>query len=231
MTEPPLDRLAQWYPPFESAPAPQPVATPQPAVAPEPEPREPPPPPPPTWLTGADETDPPLPVPDGREGRKLAVAGAAAAVLAVLIGVVAVATSISQDRTGRPVATAESSAWCALSESGSTVTGNGPGGTSDGAQAILSFDYAYYALRSGTKAREVVTSDATVNTAEAIQAGIDSTPEGTEHCLAITRIEAGRYAVTLSERRPDGSEQKYEQVVTTTDRGGRTLITSIGVAN
>jgi hypothetical protein len=55
-------------------------------------------------------------------------------------------------------------------------------------------------------------------------------PADTEHCLAITETEPGRYAVTLSELRPDGSTTRYEQVVTTAEHDGRTYITSIGDA-
>ena len=76
----------------------------------------------------------------------------------------------------------------------------------------------------------MVAPDAPLGSAESIQGGIDSVAEGTEHCLAITETEPGRYAVTLSELRPDGSTKKYEQVVTTAGRDGRTYITSIGDA-
>jgi hypothetical protein len=163
---------------------------------------------------------------DGRGREKLAVAGAAAAVIAVVAGVVAVSTSHSG---GSPVAKADSG-WCVESRDGATVVGNGPGGTSDGVAAILAFDHAYYAERSGAKAREVVAPDAPVGSADTIQGGIDSVPADTEHCLAITENEPGRYAVTLSELRPDGSTTRYEQVVTTAEHDGRTYITSIGDA-
>lgn len=224
MTEPPnrapLDRFSHWFPPFASAPAPRSTA---PAAETEQQP------PAPTWLAPGDEPDPTPPVRSGRGKQTLAVAGAAAAVIAGIAGVVAVFTSTSGDASGTTVAAADSG-WCVESRDGSTVTGNGPGGTSDGVAAILGFDHAYYVARSGAKAREVVAPDAPVGSAETIQGGIDSVPEGTEHCLAITETEPGRYAVTLSELRPDGSAKKYEQVVTTADRDGRTYITSIGEA-
>ncbi|WP_237724209.1 MULTISPECIES: hypothetical protein [unclassified Rhodococcus (in: high G+C Gram-positive bacteria)] len=220
MTEPPnrapLDRFSHWFPPFASAPAPRPTA---PAAEPEQQP------PAPTWLTAGDEPDPAPPV---RGNQRLVVAGAAAA-LAVLAGVAAVFASTSDDASGTPVA-ATDSGWCVESRDGSTAVGNGPGGTSGGVAAILAFDHAYYVARSGTKAREVVAPDAPLGSAESIQGGIESVPAGTEHCLAITETEPGRYAVTLSELRPDGSTKKYEQVVTTADRDGRTYITSIGDA-
>ncbi|WP_080512494.1 hypothetical protein [Rhodococcus opacus] len=218
MTEPPnrapLDRFSHWYPPFAPAEAPRsavPAAEPEQPAA-------------PTWLSPGHESA--SPVRDGRGKRKFAVAGAAAAVVAVVVGVVAVFTSNSE---GTPVAAADSG-WCVASRDGSTVVGNGPGGTSDGVAAILAFDHAYYVARNGAKAREVATPDAPLGSAEMIQRGIDSVPEGTEHCLAITETEPGRYAVTLSELRPDGSTKRYEQVVTTADRDGRTYITSIGDA-
>ncbi|MFC9837624.1 hypothetical protein ACFVKB_28015 [Rhodococcus sp. NPDC127530] len=220
MTEPPnrapLDRFSHWFPPFASAAAPTvPTA--------EPEAEQP---PAPTWLTPGDEPDSTPPV---RGNHGLLVAGAAAAVIAVIAGVVAVFASTSGDASGTPFAAAESG-WCVESRDGSTVVGNGPGGTSDGVAAILAFDHAYYVARSGAKSREVVAPDAPLGSAETIQGGIDSVPEGTEHCLAITESEPGRYAVTLSELRPDGSTKKYQQVVTTADRDGRTYITSIGDA-
>ena len=221
MTEPPnrapLDRFSHWFPPFASAPAPGSTA---PAAEPEQQP------PAPTWLTAGDEPDPAPPV---RGNQRLVVAGAATAVIAVAAGVVAVFASTSGDASGTPVA-ATDSGWCVESRDGATVVGNGPGGTSDGVAAILAFDHAYYVARSGTKAREVVAPDAPLGSAESIQGGIDSVAEGTEHCLAITETEPGRYAVTLSELRPDGSTKKYEQVVTTAGRDGRTYITSIGDA-
>ncbi|TQC40011.1 hypothetical protein EEB14_57065 [Rhodococcus sp. WS4] len=221
MTEPPnrapLDRFSHWFPPFASVAAPT-------STVPAAEPEQP---PAPKWLTPGDEPAPAPPVRAGRGKQRLAVAGATAAVIAVVAGVVAALTSTSGD--GTPVAAADSG-WCVASGDGSTVVGNGPGGTSDGAAAILAFDHAYYVERSGAKARAVVTPDALLESAETIQGGIDSVPEGTEHCLAVTETAPGRYAVTLSELRPDGSTKKYEQVVTTADRDGRTYITSIGDA-
>ncbi|MCQ4119486.1 hypothetical protein [Rhodococcus tibetensis] len=238
MTEPPrrnddsapLDRFAHWFPPFApaaattaSASAAEPtevVADSQPELAP---------PPAPTWLAPSDDRDTTPVVREGRVKQKLAFAGAASALGAVLVGVVAVLTSETSNETGTPVAAADPG-WCTESRNGGTVTGNGPGGTSDGTETILAFDHAYYVERSGAKAREVVTADAPMGSAEAIQRGIDSLPEGTEHCLAITSTEPGRYAVTLTEQRPDGSTHQYQQVVTTTDHDGRTYITSIGDA-
>ncbi|RZK73460.1 MAG: hypothetical protein EOP28_05240, partial [Rhodococcus sp. (in: high G+C Gram-positive bacteria)] len=82
VTEPPnrapLDRFSHWFPPFASAPAPRSTA---PAAETEQQP------PAPTWLTPGDEPDPTPPV---RGNQRLVVAGAAAAVIAVLAGVVAV---------------------------------------------------------------------------------------------------------------------------------------------
>ena len=223
MTEPPnrapLDRFSHWFPPFASAAAPR-------STVPAAEHEQP---PAPTWLTPGDEPAPAPPARAGRGKQRLAVAGAVAAVIAVVAGVVAVFASTSGDAGGTPVAAADSG-WCVASRDGSTVVGNGPGGTSDGVAAILAFDHAYYVERSGAKARAVVTPEAPVGSAETIQGGIDSVPQGTEHCLAVTETAPGRYAVTLSELRPDGSTKKYEQVVTTADRDGRTYITSIGDA-
>ncbi|WP_445009100.1 hypothetical protein [Rhodococcus marinonascens] len=211
-----------------------------------------PPPPAPTWLSAEDEPSPAPPVRRGRGKRKIAVAVAAFAAIALTGGGVAlfvtqsgnapspsaVAQSTDAQSTDTPSTYApdeppadENAGWCVGARDGATVVGNGPGGTTDGSDAILAFDYAYYVERDGAKAREIAAPDALLGSAEDIQDGIDTLPDGTEHCLEITETETGRYAVTLSELRPGGLKQRYEQVVTTADVGGRTYITSIGASN
>ncbi|MBD0321935.1 MAG: hypothetical protein ICV72_00930, partial [Aldersonia sp.] len=62
---------------------------------------------------------------------------------------------------------------------------------------------------------------------------IDSAiPAGAEHCLTIRTDPTvpGRYAVELTERHTDGTSITYKQDVTTADRGGKHVITSIGAA-
>ena len=68
-------------------------------------------------------------------------------------------------------------------------------------------------------------------TAEELQAGIDTVPAGTEHCVEIRATEPNTFAVTLEQRYLDGSRVSGRQIVKVTDVGGRTLITSIGKAS
>ena len=239
MTEPPgrnddsgtRDRFAHWFPPFTPTPASLRTASTSAADSTEVvrDSQLELPPPVPTWLAPSDQHDTTPAVRGGRGKQRLALAGAAVALGAVIVGVVIVSSFGSSNETGSPVAAVDPD-WCVESRNDGAVTGNGPGGTADGTEVILAFDHAYYVERSGAKARDVVTADAPMGSAETIQRGIDSLPEGTEHCLTISPIEPGRYAVTLTEQRPDGSTHQYRQVVTTTDRDGRTYITSIGDA-
>ncbi|WP_198163510.1 hypothetical protein [Rhodococcus sp. WMMA185] len=212
-----------------------------------------PPPPAPTWLSADDEPSPPPPVRGGRgKGRGKRKLGVGVAAIAVAGGGAALFLAQSDDEpspsavaqstvaptTAPPTSNApsepvadESPSWCVEARDGETVVGNGPGGTTNGFDAILAFDHAYYVDRDGAKARAVGAPDAEMGSAADIQGGIDTLPVGTEHCLTITETGIGRYAVTLSELRPNGSMQRYKQVVTTADVGGRTYITSIGASN
>ncbi|MGC0366412.1 hypothetical protein ABH922_004396 [Rhodococcus sp. 27YEA15] len=122
--------------------------------------------------------------------------------------------------------------WCSPSSDAGVVRGAGPGGTGSGADVILAFDHAYYVDRNGAKARTFLVPDAEVKsaTAEELQAGIDTVPQGTEHCVEIRDSGPNTFAVSLFQRYPDGTQVIGRQVVSTVDLGGRTLITSIGKA-
>lgn len=121
---------------------------------------------------------------------------------------------------------------CPPQQIGSQVQGNGPGGTENGIAAILAFQHAYYVARSGDQARTLVAANAALPTGSEIQAGIDTIPIGTTHCLAISPAGSdGRYQVTITEYRPDEVPIRYNpQLVGTAEIGGKTLITSIGPA-
>ncbi|WP_156052440.1 hypothetical protein [Nocardia carnea] len=110
---------------------------------------------------------------------------------------------------------------------GDTVLGAGRGGTDRAPEAILGFEHAYYIERNGTAARAFTTPDAAVPAAGVIQAGIDSVPQGTTHCVRITALGPDTWAVDLSEHRPGERAQLYLQTVTTTNRDGQILITRI----
>ncbi|MFE3543285.1 hypothetical protein ACFXK0_09955 [Nocardia sp. NPDC059177] len=119
---------------------------------------------------------------------------------------------------------------CPAEQVGNQIQGNGPGGTDSGVSAILAFQHAYYVARSGDQARTLVAANAALPSGADIQAGIDTIPAGTTHCLAIVPgSEDGQYLVTITEYRPDEVPIRYNpQLVGTAVVGGKTLITSIG---
>ncbi|MFD3702417.1 hypothetical protein ACFWUP_04665 [Nocardia sp. NPDC058658] len=123
-------------------------------------------------------------------------------------------------------------AACPTEQFGTMIRGNGEGGTESGIAAILAFQHAYYVARSGDQARTLVASDAAAPSAAAIQAGIDSTPVGTTHCVEITPgAFEGQYLVKITAFRPDSAPSTYTpQLVGTAEIGNKTLITSFGAA-
>ncbi|WP_194824749.1 hypothetical protein [Nocardia sp. XZ_19_231] len=123
-------------------------------------------------------------------------------------------------------------AECPTEQIGVLSRGNGAGGTESGVAAILAFQYAYYVARSGDQARTLVAADAVAPSAAAIQAGIDSTPVGTTHCVEITPgAFADQYLVKITAFRPDSAPSTYTpQLVGTAEVGNKTLITSFGAA-
>lgn len=121
-------------------------------------------------------------------------------------------------------------ASCPTEQIGDSLRSNGAGGTDSGIAAILAFQHAYYVARSGDEARTLVASNAALPSGAAIQAGIDTIPVGTTHCLDIAPgPAAGQYLVTITEFRPDAVPIVYNpQLVDTATVGTKTLITSIG---
>ncbi|WP_454199390.1 hypothetical protein [Nocardia sp. Marseille-Q1738] len=112
------------------------------------------------------------------------------------------------------------------------VSGTDPGGTGNGPDAILAFEYAYYAERSGYRARAVVAPDAAVAPAEQIQRGINQVPAGTRYCVQITRAgdsPAGqdRWEVRLTQQFPGEETNTFTQFITTRTGADQTLITGI----
>ena len=191
--------------------------------------------------------------PSPRLRGRVAVIGAVAAVAVLVIGGGAIAASAfgggdddapmnvaeiapattSTAATSQTPTSSVPQSWCSPSTEAGVVRGSGPGGTGSGPDAILAFDHAYYVERNGAKARALLVSDAQVKsaTAEELQAGIDTVPAGTEHCVEIRATEPNTFAVTLEQRYLDGSRVSGRQIVKVTDVGGRTLITSIGKAS
>ncbi|WP_330229947.1 hypothetical protein OHA40_28640 [Nocardia sp. NBC_00508] len=118
---------------------------------------------------------------------------------------------------------------CAAERVGNRIQGNGVGGFDSGPAVIFAFQHAYYVVRSGDQVRSTTTADAAVQTADAIQRGIDTIPAGTTHCVAISPgAFAGQYVVVVTEHRPGQPPVTYNpQIVTTTKDGNRTLISAI----
>ncbi|MBF6059738.1 hypothetical protein IU500_01565 [Nocardia terpenica] len=117
---------------------------------------------------------------------------------------------------------------CPTERSDRVLRGAEPGGTDSGPDAIMWFQHSYYVERSAERAREVVAPDAAVSPAPLIQRGIDSIPPGTGYCVRVITLEDGKYAVEVTERRPNRAPTTYDrQTVTTAVIGGRTLITGI----
>lgn len=164
-----------------------------------------------------------------------ALAGAAAAVAVLAGSAVALSGGFEQDPESGSAAVASApsttsvpaAALCGPATEPGVVRGNGPGGTDSGPASILAFEHAYYVLRDGAKAREVVAPDAAVSEAPVIQAGAETVPPDTTHCVVIRPAEPGQYAVELAEHRPDGEVKHIRQLITTQVLDGRTVITAI----
>lgn len=166
-----------------------------------------------------------------------------AMVMVVVVSAIVVAVlwgrpGVKPHRTGRdslalgvpptpavPAATVD----CVDGDRDGVITGTAVGGLDSSPDAIFWFQHSYYVERSGSRAREVVASDAAVTSAEEIQRGIDSIPSGTRYCVHITPVSDTRFRVEVNEQRPDTEPpQTYVEVVTTAARAdGHTLITGI----
>lgn len=161
------------------------------------------------------------------------VAAALALVIALVVIVVAVGGG-DDDEPGDataappPPSTTAAALSCPASREGNVVVGNGKGGTDNGPDAILGFQYAFYVDRSGERVRQFVAPDGRFSSAADIQKAIDeSIPQGTTHCLRITETAPDTYDVALTQHNPDGLTTVYPQIVTTVTRDGQTLLTAV----
>ncbi|MBA4025045.1 MAG: hypothetical protein C0482_22045 [Gordonia sp.] len=117
---------------------------------------------------------------------------------------------------------------CPTTAVGAVSWGKDAGGTDTGVEAIKKFDYGYYVLRSGEKAREAVAPDAVLMTdAATMQQAIAALPAETTHCLQITDRGSGTYEVRLAEFLPGAPPRLSFQVIETGVREGRTVITAM----
>ena len=190
--------------------------------------------------------------PSRRRGRGSVVVVAAVVVLVIVVagGAMLLTSSLSFLRSDPPnvdLPAADQANWstipspepapppsvtnpdCPTATVGKVSWGRDAGGTSNGVDAIKAFDYGYYVLRSGEKARAVVAPDAAlVADAPTIQRAVDAMPAGTTHCLEITDTGGGVYEVRLAEFLPNSAAPNLTfQVIETGIRDGRTVITGI----
>ena len=112
---------------------------------------------------------------------------------------------------------------CVSDEDGVTA-GNGEGGRDSVAGVVLAFNHGYYTERSAEAALEVADRDRF--DAEALQAGIDSVPDGTTYCVR-AEVEGSSASVELTESRSGGDSEVYEQTVETAEEDGQVAITQI----
>lgn len=119
--------------------------------------------------------------------------------------------------------------WCYAARTATDVNDDTPGGAGSGPDAVLGYEYAQYATRSGSAARQYVVPEATaVPAAETLQARIAQVPIGTQHCVHVTGGDVpDRFQVQVFERRPDRGFLYHAYTAITTDRDGRVLIREI----
>jgi len=162
----------------------------------------------------------------------LIMTAVAAAVLVVVVGIGAMILAGGSSGSAPVSHVARNSSGvpgCVDQNTGSLVTGAGPGGTASGPDAILWYQHSYYVERSGARAWQVVdpSAAADMTSAKRIQQGIDEIPVGTQYCVQITPIADGRYSVGVTQVSPGVSPTGYKEIVTTRETNGRTVITGI----
>lgn len=109
-------------------------------------------------------------------------------------------------------------------ETDPTVCRNDAGDQKSGPGVIAAFEYAYYVTRSGAAVRALTTPDTSLSSAEKIQAGIDTVPAGTAHCVRIAPITNGIYSVALTEMRPGQPLAQFPQSITAKELDGRWFV-------
>ncbi|WP_157762692.1 hypothetical protein [Nocardia yamanashiensis] len=163
--------------------------------------------------------------------------GVLVAVAAVVVGVVFVMGGNGKDAAAAgpapvaatPVAATTSAkpVWCKEIDTPTRVVSSGPGDETTAIGVIVAQQYAWYVMRDANAVRAHLAPDAAAAAPEATANAIASTPAGTAHCVTVTAEGENRFTVNVVERHPDGTEVPWDQVVTTTVRDGRVLITSI----
>lgn len=136
-------------------------------------------------------------------------------------------TTVPAVETTAPSATTAASAWCEEVQTPGRVVSASAGDRATAIGVILFQQYAWYELRDADAVRSVLAADAVAASVEATRAAIATTPAGTRHCVTITPSTGGRFSVHVAERHPDDSEVSWDQVVSTAERDGAVVITSI----
>ncbi|GEM29062.1 hypothetical protein NN3_00690 [Nocardia neocaledoniensis NBRC 108232] len=128
-----------------------------------------------------------------------------------------------------PSAPAHAIADCPNTRTPALASGTDPGDTTSAVSVIFAFQHAYYVERSATTAREFVTTDAKVPSAEEIQAGIDTVPAGTRYCVSIVPTAPARWQVHVREQHPDAAPELLATLFfhTVTEPDGASKITAI----
>lgn len=167
----------------------------------------------------------------------VAVAGVAAGTGLVVLGVTAL--SSDSDPELPPVQTVSdmpaAQTWCPTKVEPTGASGSGRGSTiagnavwRAGAAQVFELEYQMYVARNAEAARALIAPSAQAAPIEATRTAINSTPAGTEHCVYLKALEAGRFAVTVDEKWPDQTVKNWDLVVTTAIQpDGRTLVTAI----
>ncbi|WP_280414980.1 hypothetical protein [Nocardia carnea] len=154
-----------------------------------------------------------------------------AAVVAILIGVVAVSVDSGDAGEEAVTTTAPPSAEPAPEDactglSGTVVTDRA-GDPTTVPGVIASFQAAYYLSRDAEAAMRLLAPESGI-AFEGLAAGIMSIPRGTTHCVAITPISSTTANVHVVELRADRQRVDYLQVVNTRPgQGGALLISNI----
>ncbi|MGB7235546.1 MAG: hypothetical protein WBD41_06115 [Rhodococcus sp. (in: high G+C Gram-positive bacteria)] len=115
--------------------------------------------------------------------------------------------------------------WCTTAATADATTTDGAGNRESAIGVIAAFEHAYYVQRSGAAVAALMTSPAP---ADRIQAVIDRTPAGTEHCVTIAATDLPDvHAVALSLRTPSGSESAIASRITTALAGENYAIANV----
>ncbi|WP_280186522.1 MULTISPECIES: hypothetical protein [Nocardia] len=136
-------------------------------------------------------------------------------------------TAVPAVETTPPSARTAAPAWCEEVQTPGRVVSASAGDRASAIGVILFQQYAWYELRDAEAVRSVLAADAVAASVEATRAAIATTPAGTRHCVTITPITGDRFSVHVAERHPDESEVSWDQVITTAQRDGAVVITSI----